>query len=57
MLLSVRYVPTDDASLSDLALRIRYQTSGDGAPEKLLLEEINYHTESVQEIFRRRCGV
>ncbi|MEE8142247.1 MAG: hypothetical protein V3T77_04035 [Planctomycetota bacterium] len=52
---SVRVVPTDDASLRDLALRIGYQTPPDGAPEKFLMEEIQYHTRTVQEIFRRRC--
>ncbi|MFQ5655662.1 MAG: hypothetical protein ACE5GW_13150, partial [Planctomycetota bacterium] len=53
---SVRVVPTDDASLRDLALRIGYQPAPGRSPERTLLEEIHYHTNRVQEIFEQRCG-
>ncbi len=51
---SVRTVATDDDTLRDLAIRIGYISQGGVAPEETLLEELRYHTRTVQRIFEER---
>ncbi len=53
---SVRLIPTDHESLDDLARRIGYRPLREGQASDLLIEEIEYHTHTVQEILRRHLA-